>query len=55
MYHFDFAVIQNYLVKSMVTRLEGILPGKAWCMVAALKAASTRTKNPGRPGFIVDA
>lgn len=37
MYHFDFVVIQNYLVKSMITGAE---------------AARTRTKNPGSsPGF----
>lgn len=28
MYHFDFAVIQNYLVKSTVTGLEWFFLGK---------------------------
>lgn len=37
MYHFDFVVIQNYLVKSMMARTE---------------AVCARTKNPGSsPGF----
>ena len=40
MYHFDFAVIQNYLVKSMTIGAE---------------ADSTRTKNPGSsPGFALN-
>lgn len=45
MYHFDFVVIQNYLVKSMMTGLEWFFLGKR-----GAEAACTRTKNPGRAG-----
>ncbi len=40
MYHFDFVVIQNYLVKSMIAGVEGVrVLEKAWCAIATIKAA----------------